>query len=152
MSEHQSLKHKFVEFIPEELEDATVYISIRFATASHLCLCGCKNKVVTPLSPTDWKLTFDGKSISLYPSIGNWSFACRSHYWIRKNCMFWAEDWSEERIAAGRARDDWSKEQYYSSVGESREPQEANVAISETDSSPKKPWWKRWWPYGLRSQ
>ena len=41
--------------------------------------------MVTPLKPTDWKLTFDGKTITLYPSIRNWNFACRSHYWIRNN-------------------------------------------------------------------
>ena len=74
------LKHEFVEFIPDELEQGTVYVSIRFATASHLCVCGCGNKVVTPIRPTDWTLTFDGKTISLNPSIGNWSFPCQSHY------------------------------------------------------------------------
>lgn len=65
---------QFVEFIPDELQDATLYVSMRFATVSHLCACGCRSKVVTPLKPTDWKLTFDGKTITLYPSIGNWSF------------------------------------------------------------------------------
>ena len=59
---------------PDELEQGTIYVSIRFATASHLCCCGCGNKVVTPIRPTDWKLIFDGKTISLDPSIGNWSF------------------------------------------------------------------------------
>lgn len=43
------LKHEFVEFIPDELEQGTIYVSIRFATASHRCLCGCGNKVVTPI-------------------------------------------------------------------------------------------------------
>ena len=45
-----ALKHEFVEFIPDELEQGTIYISIRFATASHLCCCGCGNKVVTPIT------------------------------------------------------------------------------------------------------
>lgn len=27
--------HKFVEFIPEQLEEKTLYVSIRFATVSH---------------------------------------------------------------------------------------------------------------------
>ena len=48
------LKHEFVEFIPDELEQGTIYISIRFATASHLCICGCGNKVVTPIRPADF--------------------------------------------------------------------------------------------------
>src|SRR5437667_4424404 len=105
MNQEIALKHEFVGFIPAELQERTLYISIRFATVSHLCPCGCKNKVVTPLKPTDWKLIFDGKTVSLHPSIGNWSFACRSHYWVRNNKVQWAEDWSKERIDAGRIYD-----------------------------------------------
>jgi hypothetical protein len=44
-----AVKHEFVQFIPEELTEGTVYISIRFATVAHLCACGCKTKVVTPV-------------------------------------------------------------------------------------------------------
>jgi hypothetical protein len=76
------VKHEFVEQIPERLNDGVLYVSMSFGTVVHKCACGCGSEVVTPLSPTDWKLTFDGESISLHPSIGNWSFACRSHYWI----------------------------------------------------------------------
>jgi hypothetical protein len=42
---------------------------------------------VTPFSPKDWKLIFYGESVSLYPSIGNWNFPCKSHYWITKNSI-----------------------------------------------------------------
>lgn len=107
------LKHEFVEFIPDELEQGTIYISIGFATASHLCLCGCGNKVVTPIRPTDWKLIFDGKTVSLDPSIGNWSFPCQSHYWIRNNRIKWAPKWSRERIERGRRYDHYAKESYF---------------------------------------
>ncbi len=110
------LKHEFVEFIPDELEQGTLYISIRFATASHLCCCGCGNKVVTPIRPTDWKLIFDGKTVSLYPSIGNWSFPCQSHYWIRNNRIEWAPKWSQEQIAHGRLRDSSVKQDYFGAV------------------------------------
>ena len=82
-----------------------IYISIRFATASHLCGCGCGNEVVTPLRPTDWKLIFDGKTISLYPSIGNWSFPCQSHYWIRHNAVQWDLTWSQQEVDLARAYD-----------------------------------------------
>jgi hypothetical protein len=147
MSQGAPLKHQFVEFIPEELDEQTVYISVRFATVAHLCLCGCRNKVVTPLSPTDWQVTFDGKAISLYPSIGNWSFPCRSHYWIRKNRMSWAEDWSEERIEAGRARDRLIKERYFNSFGsEGSEPVDPEeIGVTEEATECKKPWWRKWW-------
>ena len=46
-----ALKHEFVEFIPEDLEQGTLYISIRFKTGTHLCCCGCGNIVVTPHQP-----------------------------------------------------------------------------------------------------
>ena len=68
--------------------------------------------MVTPFSPTDWQLTFDGVSISLYPSIGNWSLACRSHYRIKRGKVQWAGQWSDEEIAAGRAHDRWLKDKY----------------------------------------
>jgi len=81
----KKLKPEFVEFIPETLEKGKLYISMIYATAVHLCICGCNNEVVTPFSISDWKLIFDGESVTLTPSIGNWNFKCRSHYWIRKN-------------------------------------------------------------------
>ncbi len=103
------LRHEFVEIIPDLLRDGVVYVSVLYATAVHKCCCGCGGEVVTPISRTDWQLTFDGESISLHPSIGNWSFACQSHYWIRRNEVRWAPRWSQERIAAGRAAA-WFKE------------------------------------------
>jgi hypothetical protein len=69
--------------------------------------------VVTPLSPTDWELVFDGRSISLSPSIGNWDYPCRSHYWIKYNVVEWAPPWSQEEIQAGRAADALAKERYF---------------------------------------
>ena len=84
-----------------------------YATVAHKCCCGCGREVVTPLSPTDWKLTYDGESISLNPSIGNWSFECKSHYWIENSTIKWAEQWSEERIALGRVHDRSAKKRNY---------------------------------------
>jgi hypothetical protein len=71
---------------------------------------------VTPLSPTDWKLIYDGKSVTLDPSFGNWSFACKSHYWIRGGKVRWAGAWSQEEIDAGRANDRLAKERYFQSA------------------------------------
>lgn len=89
----KTIQHKFVEFIPEVLEDGVLYITLEYATALHKCVCGCGNEVVTPLSPKDWKLIFNGKAVSLYPSIGNWRFPCRSHYWIENNQIIDANRW-----------------------------------------------------------
>ena len=100
MSPNASLKHEFVEFIPEDLEQGTLYISVRFKTGTHLCSCGCGNIVVTPLRLTDWKLIFDGKTVSLHPSIGNWSFPCQSHYWIRNNRIEWATSGRANKLSA----------------------------------------------------
>ena len=111
------LNHKFVKYIPADLEPNTIYISIEFKTCSHLCCCGCGMKVVTPLSPTDWELRFNGKYVSMYPSIGNWSFECRSHYWIKNGNVLWAPKMSEDQIEAIRWQDRINKNQYY---GESK--------------------------------
>ena len=80
----KTILHKFVEYVPSVLDDGILYISMEYRTAVHLCVCGCGNKIVTPITPTDWQLTFDGKSVSLSPSIGNWNFECKSHYFIKK--------------------------------------------------------------------
>ena len=98
------IRHEFVEFIPKDREEGVLYISIAYATAVHNCFCGCGTKVVTPISPVGWHLTFDGETVSLSPSVGNWSFACRSHYFIRKDAVVWACDMSEDEIALGRMR------------------------------------------------
>lgn len=107
------LTHEFVQYIPADLEDGKIYVSIAFATVAHKCCCGCGNEVVTPLSPTDWKLIFDGQSISLDPSIGNWGFDCQSHYWIKRNRVKWAPQWTREEINAGRSWDRAEKEKYF---------------------------------------
>jgi Family of unknown function (DUF6527) len=108
-----TLKHEFVEYIPATIAPGTLYVSIPYATAVHLCACGCGNEIVTPITPRDWQLTFDGETITLYPSIGNWNLPCQSHYWIRRNQVQWAPRWSREQIAAGRTRERMTKERYF---------------------------------------
>ncbi len=111
--------HEFVEHIPDHLPDGMIYVSITFSTAVHMCACGCRREVVTPLSPTDWQLLFDGESVSLTPSIGNWGFPCRSHYWIRHNKVQWARKWPQREIDAGRTRERLTRYEYFNP-----EPQE----------------------------
>lgn len=96
------LQHKFVDLLTEDIEDGIIYISMRYNTAIHKCACGCGNEVVTPISPNDWKLFYDGKSITLTPSIGNWNFECRSHYWIRNSQVCYVENWSQSKIKKER--------------------------------------------------
>jgi hypothetical protein len=100
------LRPELVEFIPERMNEGVLYISKKYRTASHLCCCGCKSDVVTPLNPAKWRLVEhpDGK-VSLLPSIGNWSFPCKSHYFVSRNRVEWAIALSRQQIAAVQAID-----------------------------------------------
>ncbi|MEO7261779.1 MAG: DUF6527 family protein [Jatrophihabitantaceae bacterium] len=113
-----TLAVEFVDFIPAALTPATLYVSMQHATTVHLCACGCGNKVVAPLSPAEWQLRFDGETISLTPSIGNWEFPCRSHYWITGSSIRLARPWSDQQIMAGRRRDAVALDQYHAGRAE----------------------------------
>ena|SRR5260370_38013534 len=109
------LRHQFVDLIPEgdHLKDGILYVSIPYATTIHKCCCGCGREVVAPLSPTDWQLIFDGESVTLDPSIGNWNFPCQSHYWVRNDRAEWALPMSWREIEANRECDRIAKGKYY---------------------------------------
>jgi hypothetical protein len=106
--------------MPPDLEEGVIYISLEFGTAIHKCVCGCGNKVVTPLSPSGWQVTFDGETISLYPSIGNWAFECKTHYWIIKNEIKYAKKWNDSEIQKGRKKDSDAIEKHFSKKKDSR--------------------------------
>ena len=109
----ERMDHEFVEFIPEQLEDGKIYVSLEYGTAVHRCASGCGQKVVTPITPTDWSIKYNGETVSLEPSIGNWNFECRSHYWIKNGKIVWSGQWSQEEVDANRARDRSRKEAFY---------------------------------------
>lgn len=142
MKESIRLKHEFVDYIPDKLDERTVYVSIAYATAAHKCCCGCGNEVITPLSPMDWKLIFDGESISLYPSIGNWNFTCQSHYWIEKNTVKWAPQWSQDRIKTGRAYDVFIKDKYFGNTINQR-PYNVITDVPVAENKTKKSFWEK---------
>jgi len=96
---------QFIEMIPTQLEDGVLYISEKYGTAIHKCCCGCGHEVVTPLSPAQWQLRRNGDAVTLSPSIGNWNFNCRSHYWIRQNRVEWAGSMTERQIRLVQERD-----------------------------------------------
>jgi hypothetical protein len=50
-------------------------------------------------------MTFDGETISLRPSIGNWTLKCRSHHVIDCGKVIEAGSWSDEQVEAERRRD-----------------------------------------------
>jgi hypothetical protein len=147
MTKASALTHEFVEFIPDKLEEGKLYVSIEYATVVHKCCCGCGAEVVTPLSSTDWKLIFDGETVSLDPSIGNWSVPCRSHYWIRNNRVKWSTQWSKAQIERGRKQDLFAKETYY---GGREDPADAVSEVQATAPQTEKPmrgFWRslKWW-------
>jgi len=107
------IKYEFVDFIPGTVKEGILYISTTYATATHKCACGCGEIVVTPIKPTDWELTWNGKEITMYPSIGNWSLPCKSHYWIRGNKIIWSRKWSTSEIKVVRIKDKITKKRYY---------------------------------------
>jgi len=107
------LGHRFVELMPDKLSDGILYVSMTHATVMHNCPCGCGHEVVTPISPAKWQLEFDGESVSIFPSIGNWSLPCKSHYWIRRGKVIWSHRWTEDEIDEGRAHDRAVAQQYY---------------------------------------
>jgi hypothetical protein len=109
----KTVQPKFVEFIPEQIEEGILYVSISFCTAVHRCACGCGEEVVTPISRTDWHFSFNGESISLSPSIGNWNFPCRSHYWITNNQVRYSKSWTDEQVEQGRKRDEKKKNNFF---------------------------------------
>lgn len=100
------LEPQFVEFIPDHLDDGVLYISERFRTCSHKCCCGCGDEVVLPLSPAEWQLDRDGEFVSLWPSVGNWDYPCRSHYVIRRNQVRWAASMTAHQIRRVKQRDE----------------------------------------------
>ena len=107
------MQHRFVEYIPDRLDNGILYVSMEYRAVSHLCCCGCGSEVVTPLGPTAWHLIYDGKAVTLEPSIGSWRLPCRSHYWIRGGRVVWAPDWSDEEISEGREMAAQARRDYY---------------------------------------
>lgn len=127
----------FVDYIPDELEHGILYVSMIYATAAHQCCCGCGAEITTPLTPTDWQLSFDGISVSLRPSIGNLSLPCRSHYWIDHNRVRWAAAMSQQQIAAGREHDRRAKAAYF---GHETRRADQTAPVTRAPRSPARVW------------
>ena len=134
---YSRLQHSFVRHIPEEITPGILYVSLEYCTAIHRCCCGCGEEVVTPFSPTDWQMVFDGESISLSPSVGNWNSRCRSHYVIRRGRVIEAGSWSQSQVIKGRQNNKEAKKRYYGNLIEASSPQgQQDNFLSRI---------KRWW-------
>jgi len=143
---------EFVEFIPGTLQDGVLYISRKYATATHRCCCGCGVKIVTPLKPTDWALTVTNGAVSLHPSVGNWNHPCQSHYVIRNNRVLWAGQMTLQQIQRGRKLDQAAKDAYYGAAERAVPPEQHDHGDQEATGAPQTslaeglwPRLKRWW-------
>jgi hypothetical protein len=102
-----------VHYLPKELEEGFLYVSIEFGVAGHLCPCGCKNKIITPLDSTEWTFKEVNNKPTLFPSIGNWQLPCKSHYWITDGVIEWSYQWSNKQIKEGRKAEDKKRKSHY---------------------------------------
>lgn len=98
------LEPTFVTYVPRDLEDGRIYVSMEYATAVHLCACGCGTKTITPLSGGGWTLTFNG-TVTLRPSVGNGQAPCRSHYMVTADKVHWLPPIGAAETRAAIARD-----------------------------------------------
>lgn len=102
-----------VHYMPKEFEAGILYVSEEFEVAGHLCPCGCGNKIITPLGPTDWEFVEEDGKATLDPSIGNWQIPCRSHYWITDGEIDWSYQWTDKQIKEGRRAEEKRNRTYF---------------------------------------
>ena len=137
------LQPVYVDAIPSTLQTGQLYVSKRYRTAVHLCCCGCGLEVVTPLNPAKWRLIEQGDTVSLSPSIGNWSFPCRSHYWIQRNQVQWSRAMSKVQIDRVRDRDQRAVELHARRQAAPPATPNSSPPIPPTSSPPAPSWWQR---------
>ena len=93
MPRQETYKTKFVDrMLPDDmLEDGVLYVAPHFQVAVHKCMCGCGEKVVTPLEDNGWAWSYDGsiKAVTLAPSVGNFQQPCKSHYFLTHGRVHW---------------------------------------------------------------
>lgn len=151
MIRHKTLDHRFVDSFPDALVPGILYVSFEYGSAAHSCCCGCGEEVVTPLTPTDWNITYDGETITLHPSVGSWTLPCRSHYVIRRNKVIEAPSWGDAEIAAERRRDRQAKARHFgqpTSDAGGTPAADQQIATEAQSSAPELRWWQRlaaWW-------
>ncbi len=94
--------HHFQDTIPksEQIEEGTIYISLKYNMTAHKCACGCGQLVPLPLSPNDWMVQYNGETISLSPSVGNGQLACGSHYIISSSKIVWLKKMNSAESSA----------------------------------------------------
>ena len=92
--ELRAFEMQIVHRIPVILQPGLLYVCFDCNVVVHLCACGCSEKVVLPIDPQFWSVRYDGETVTISPSIGNYQYPCKSHYWIRENKVIWVDDFA----------------------------------------------------------
>lgn len=124
------IEHRFVRTVPTVLAPNTLYVSRKYGLAVHLCMCGCRTKVVTPLGPAEWSVRLEANTITLRPSVGNGGFPCKSHYLITRSIVHWLP-----RLTTGQQQRAWARDAH----------------DLDADIRRGRPWWRSWRPSGWPS-
>ncbi len=81
---------------PKSLKEGVLYFMPHYNLAVHRCMCGCGEEVITPIdenggkTPGYWGYTEQTPgTVSLLPSVGNFQFKCRSHYFLKNGKVQW---------------------------------------------------------------
>lgn len=106
--------------MPLTLQEGILYVSLENEVVGHLCPCGCGSKVLIRIGKAGWDYIEDQGKVTIFPSLGNWELPCRSHYWIRKNKIKWAGNWTDEEIEESRQSDIEKKRQYFEDLNRHR--------------------------------
>jgi hypothetical protein len=137
------LRPEFTGTFPAALQVGVFYISIEFSTCAHLCACGCHQEVFTPLSAAQWAFTYNGKDVSLRPSVGNWALPCQSHYVLDRGHVHWTRQFSEAEIARNRSHDRRALEADGWITDEEDFNRRRTFRNSSASSGPSASWWRR---------
>lgn len=92
-----NMKKAFVHRIPPQIEEGVLYICLDCDVIIHKCACGCGERVILPLAPDHWQLYYDGE-VTISPSIGNYQYECKSHYFIRNSKIVWLDSEAKNKI------------------------------------------------------
>jgi len=134
---------EFVEAFPTPMQPAVLYVSIVYRTTGHLCCCGCGEEVIAPLAPAQWALTYDGDTVSLHPSIGNWTLPCKSHYVIRRNQVLARRPFTREEIVENRSHDRAALARYDDELTEVGTPPVTQQPDAAHPVRSREIWWMR---------
>ena len=87
------------------------------------------------------EMIYNGEAISLKPSVGNWSFDCKSHYWITNNEVEWSLKWSDKTISEVRAVEDSERKKYYRNKDSQNIEESLSDSVEFSRPEPKRKSW-----------